>query len=279
MLDAIKSVISGSFGTITLVSIIDIAITTVIIYLILDWLKGSQAMQVLKGVIIILAATQLSDWIGLTTIYYILKNVTTVGIIALVIMFQPELRRTLEKLGNTKLKDFISSLSKDDDVIDKDYVIEQVVSAVSEMSKTKTGALIVFERENILKDIIDTGTCLDSVTTKQLLINIFTPNTPLHDGAVIIGKNDLRVKAAGCLLPLTQNRNLNQEIGTRHRSAIGISEISDAIVVIVSEETGIISYALNGKLSRFLDAKMLTSVLSESLSSNSKPLIAKGEEE
>lgn len=278
MLDAIKSVISGSFGTITLVSIIDIAITTVIIYLILDWLKGSQAMQVLKGVIIILAATQLSDWIGLTTIYYILKNVTTVGIIALVIMFQPELRRTLEKLGNTKLKDFISSLSKDDDVIDKDYVIEQVVSAVSEMSKTKTGALIVFERENILKDIIDTGTCLDSVTTKQLLINIFTPNTPLHDGAVIIGKNDLRVKAAGCLLPLTQNRNLNQEIGTRHRSAIGISEISDAIVVIVSEETGIISYALNGKLSRFLDAKMLTSVLSESLSSNSKPLIAKGEE-
>ncbi len=278
MLDAIKSVISGSFGTITLVSIIDIAITTVIIYLILDWLKGSQAMQVLKGVIIILAATQLSDWIGLTTIYYILKNVTTVGIIALVIMFQPELRRTLEKLGNTKLKDFISSLSKDDDVIDKDYVIEQVVSAVSEMSKTKTGALIVFERENILKDIIDTGTCLDSVTTKQLLINIFTPNTPLHDGAVIIGKNDLRIKAAGCLLPLTQNRNLNQEIGTRHRSAIGISEISDAIVVIVSEETGVISYALNGKLSRFLDAKMLTSVLSESLSSNSKPLIAKGEE-
>lgn len=278
MLDAIKSVISGSFGTITLVSIIDIAITTVIIYLILDWLKGSQAMQVLKGVIIILAATQLSDWIGLTTIYYILKNVTTVGIIALVIMFQPELRRTLEKLGNTKLKDFISSLSKDDDVIDKDYVIEQVVSAVSEMSKTKTGALIVFERETILKDIIDTGTCLDSVTTKQLLINIFTPNTPLHDGAVIIGKNDLRIKAAGCLLPLTQNRNLNQEIGTRHRSAIGISEISDAIVVIVSEETGIISYALNGKLSRFLDAKMLTSVLSESLSSTAKPLIAKGEE-
>lgn len=278
MLDAIKSVISGSFGTITLVSIIDIAITTVIIYLILDWLKDSQAMQVLKGVIIILAATQLSDWIGLTTIYYILKNVTTVGIIALVIMFQPELRRTLEKLGNTKLKDFISSLSKDDDVIDKDYIIEQVVSAVSEMSKTKTGALIVFERETILKDIIDTGTCLDSVTTKQLLINIFTPNTPLHDGAVIIGKNDLRIKAAGCLLPLTQNRNLNQEIGTRHRSAIGISEISDAIVVIVSEETGIISYALNGKLSRFLDAKMLTSVLSESLSSNAKPLIAKGEE-
>lgn len=278
MLDTIKSTISGSFGTITIVSVIDILLTAAIIYFILDWLKDSQAMQVIKGVIIILAATQLSDWIGLTTIYYILKNVTTVGIIALVIMFQPELRRTLEKLGNTKLKDFISSLSKDDNDVDKGYIIEQVVSAVSEMSKTKTGALIVFERETILKDIIDTGTYLDSSTTKQLLINIFTPNTPLHDGAVIIGKNDLRIKAAGCLLPLTQNRNLNQEIGTRHRSAIGISEISDAIVVIVSEETGIISYALNGKLSRFLDAKMLTSVLNESLNSTPKPLLSKGEE-
>lgn len=278
MLDTIKSIISGSFGTITIVSVIDILITATIIYFILDWLKGSQAMQVIKGVVIILAATQLSDWIGLTTIYYILKNVTTVGIIALVIMFQPELRRTLEKLGNTKIKDFISSLSKDDDNVDKNYITEQVVSAVSEMSKTKTGALIVFERETILKDIIDTGTYLDSATTKQLLINIFTPNTPLHDGAVIIGKNDLRIKAAGCLLPLTQNRNLSQEIGTRHRSAIGISEISDALVIIVSEETGIISYALNGKLSRFLDAKMLTSILNESLNSNTKPLLTKGEE-
>ena len=280
MLETVKNIIQNGFGTLTVVSVIDIFLTAVIIYIVLDWIKDSQAMQVVKGVIIILAATQISRWLGLTTIYYIYQNVITVGILALVIMFQPELRRTLEKIGSTKLKDFITSISQNDDDADRKYTIEQVVAAVSEMSKTKTGALIVFERETNLKDIIDTGTYLDSVATKQLLINIFTPNTPLHDGAVILGKGTYRVKAAGCLLPLTQNRNLSQEIGTRHRSAIGLSEISDALVVVVSEETGIISYALNGKLSRFMDAKALTALLTEALNpNNNKPLLMKGEKQ
>lgn len=265
MWESFKSIVSTGFSAMTFMSFFDILITAALIYLILDKIRDTQAMQVFKGVLIVVAATQISGWIGLTTINYILKNLITVGFIAIIIMFQPELRRALEKLGSTKLKDFISTMSKDTGGIDRSKVIEQVVAAASEMSRTKTGALIVFEREESLKDIIDTGTVIDSVATKQLLINIFTPNTPLHDGAVIIGKDDLRVKAAGCLLPLTQNRNLNQEIGTRHRSAIGISEIKDAVVVIVSEETGVISYALRGKLSRFLDAKALTTVLTEEL--------------
>lgn len=277
MWESFKSLISTGFSAMTFMSVFDILITAALIYIILDKVRDTQAMQVFKGVLIVVAATQISGWIGLTTINYILKNLLTVGFIAIIIMFQPELRRALEKLGSTKLKDFISSMNKGTEGVDRSKVIEQVVVAASEMSKTKTGALIVFEREESLKDIIDTGTMIDSVATKQLLINIFTPNTPLHDGAVIIGNEDFRVKAAGCLLPLTQNRSLSQEIGTRHRSAIGISEIKDAIVVIVSEETGVISYALRGKLSRFLDAKSLTAVLTEELSKTSAPAQNGGE--
>ncbi|MBR2780482.1 MAG: diadenylate cyclase CdaA [Eubacteriaceae bacterium] len=265
MWETLRSVISTGISAMNFMAVIDILITATVIYLLLEWLKDSQAIQVLKGVLIIVALTQISGWIGLVTINYILRNLLTVGLIAIIIMFQPELRRTLEKIGSTRLRDFISSFSTKEESENITRTIEQVVSAASEMSRTKTGALIVFERDTNLKDIIDTGTLLDSVPTKQLLINIFTPNTPLHDGAVIIGKEDHRIKAAGCLLPLTQNRNLSQEIGTRHRSAIGMSEISDAIVVIVSEETGVISYALNGKLSRFLDAKALNRVLTDAL--------------
>lgn len=278
MLDTLKNLFINGFSATTIVSLIDIIITASIIYAILTWIKDSQAIQVVKGVVIIIVATQVSSWLGLTTINYILRNVITVGILALVIMFQPELRRALEKIGSTKFRNFFTSFTKDADEAHKEYALEQIVLAVSEMSKTKTGALIVLERNTKMKEIIDSGTALDSLTTKQLLINIFVPNTPLHDGAVVIGREDMRIKAAGCLLPLTQNKNIKQEIGTRHRSAIGMSEASDAFIIVVSEETGVISYALNGKLSRFLDAKTLMELLNDIYSEEDKLLpVLKGE--
>ncbi len=261
MLETLKNFFQTGFSGSTVVSIIDILITAIIIYAILTWIKDTQAIQVVKGIVIIVVATQLSSWLGLTTINYILKNVITVGILALVIMFQPELRRALGKIGSTKFKNYFSVFTKEKSEVNVTYVIEQIVSAVFEMSKSKTGALIVLERNTKIKEIIDSGTAIDSLTTKQLLLNIFIPNTPLHDGAAVIGREDMRIKAAGCLLPLTQNNNLKQEIGTRHRSAIGMSEVSDSFVIVVSEETGVVSYALGGKLSRFLDAKTLTELL------------------
>ncbi len=263
MFESLKELFTGGLNSTTVVSFIDIFITASVIYIILDWMKGTQALQVVKGVFVILFITQLSSWLGLVTINYILKNLITVGLIAVIVMFQPELRRALEKLGSTKFRSFFLNLGKSERYAESQTVIEQLVSAVSEMSKTKTGALIVIERDTQLKDIMDTGTHIDADVTKPLLLNLFTPKTPLHDGAVIISSADMRLKAAGCLLPLTQNRSLRQEIGTRHRSAIGMSEHSDAFVVIVSEETGVISYATNGKLSRFLDTKTLTNLLSE----------------
>lgn len=265
MIDSLKSLFNDIFTTFTFVSAIDILLTAVLIYYILKWIRGTQAQQVAKGIVIVLLITQLSDWMGLVTIHYIFKSMITVGLIALVVMFQPELRRALEKLGSTKLNSVFPALSRIDKEIDIYDVIDEIVDSVKDLSAAKTGALIVFERNIQLNYIVETGVALDAYVNKPLLKNIFYPNTPLHDGAVIIGRDNLRIKAAGCLLPLTQNRNLNKEIGTRHRSAIGISENSDCLSVVVSEETGVISYAIGGKLSRFIDLKTLSNILNETL--------------
>ncbi|MFA0815667.1 MAG: diadenylate cyclase CdaA [Anaerofustis sp.] len=265
MIDSLKSLFHDIFSTFTFVSAIDILLTAVLIYYVLKWIKGTQAQQVAKGIVIVLLITQLSDWLGLVTIHYIFKSMITVGLIALVVMFQPELRRALEKLGSTKLNSVFPALTRTEKEIDIYDVIEEIIDSVKELSASKTGALIVFERNIKLNYIAETGIVLDALVNKSLLKNIFYPNTPLHDGAVIIGRDNLRIKAAGCLLPLTQNRNLNKEIGTRHRSAIGMSENSDCLSVVVSEETGVISYAINGKLSRFIDLKTLRSILNETL--------------
>lgn len=265
MIESIRSLFADIFNTFTIISVIDILITAFLIYKILDWIHGTQAYQVAKGIAIVLLITQLSDWLGLVTINYILRSIITVGFLALVIMFQPELRRALEKLGSTKFNTVLPSFMKNEKDIDSQTAIKEIIDSINDLAESKTGALLVFERDMKLDYIIETGVRMDARISKSLIKNIFFPNTPLHDGAVIVDRDTFKIKAAGCLLPLTQNRNLNKEIGTRHRSAIGISENSDCLALVVSEETGVISYAINGKLSRFIDIKILENLLTETL--------------
>ncbi|NTW72259.1 MAG: TIGR00159 family protein [Eubacteriaceae bacterium] len=240
-------------------NVIDILIVAFVIYKIIGWITDTQAEQVAKGVLILLLSTQLSAWFGLHTVNFLLRNLMTVGFIALIIVFQPELRRALEHIGRTS---FFKTKWMED-VTETKKTIDEIVDAVREMSALKTGALIVLEKDTGLEDIISTGTKLDSIVTSELLLNIFTPNTPLHDGAVIIRISENRLKAASCLLPLTENKNVSKTLGTRHRAAMGMSENSDAIILVVSEESGVISYANTGKLYRYLDANSLREYLVE----------------
>src|SRR5690554_5151579 len=244
------------FYNIRIRDFIDIAIVAYVFYKVIGLIKETRAGQLIRGIILILLATQVSDWIGLYTIHWILRNTMTVGVIALLVVFQPELRRALEHLGRSR---FFSNvfISKQEDQPTK--TIEEIIKAVQMLAQDKTGALIVIERETKLGDVIDTGIKMDSLVSGELLLNTFIPNTPLHDGAMIIRNN--RIMAAGCFLPLTENQNLSNQVGTRHRAGLGITESSDAVVVIVSEETGIISIALNCKLYRYLDIKSLKQIL------------------
>ena len=238
--------------------IIDILIVIFLIVKVVKILKGSRAMQLVKGIIFLIVITWLSSIFNLKILNYILTTIMTYGVILLIVLFQPELRRALEQLGaSNKItkyfgleRDIISKTKED---------IYKVVLAATELSKKKIGALIVIERETALNDIAETGTIVDAAISAQIIGNIFYEGAPLHDGAMII-RGD-RLHAAGCVLPLTQNKNLNKELGTRHRAGIGIAENSDAMVIIVSEETGIISIAQNGKLTRFLDVKKIEKTL------------------
>ncbi|MFZ7133786.1 MAG: diadenylate cyclase CdaA [Eubacteriales bacterium] len=249
--------------------IIDILIVAFLVYKIIGWIRYTQAEQVAKGVIFLLIFTQLSEWLELHTVNYLLKNIITVGFIALIIVFQPELRRALEHIGRTR---FFKAKWMED-IRETTKTIDELMEAILELSNSKTGALIVLERDTGLEDIMMTGTLLDSYITSELLLNIFTPNTPLHDGAVIIRISENRLKAASCLLPLTQNKNVNKTLGTRHRAGLGMSENCDAIVIIVSEESGIISYANRGKLFRYLDKNTLYKfLLDEFLPKEEKPM-------
>ncbi len=236
--------------------IIDIAIVAYVLYRLLLLIRETRAEQVLKGLAILLLATKLSEILQFYTIYWILKNTVTVGVIALLIVFQPELRRALEQIGRGQL--FDKSLFVNEDK-DSSVIINEISKAVLNMAKANIGALIVIERKTGLNDYLETGVRLDAELSGPLLENIFVPNTPLHDGAVIIRGS--RIAAAGCFLPLTENPNLSKQLGTRHRAALGISENSDAVAIVVSEETGIISMANNGKLTRYLDSKGLKDML------------------
>lgn len=236
--------------------VIDIAIVSYVLYRLLLLIRETRAEQVLKGLFILLFVTKLSEILKLHAIFWILKNTVTVGVIALLIVFQPELRRALEQIGRGKLFDRTMFLPNERD---PSTIIGEIVKAVQNMAKDKTGALIVVERKTGINDVIETGVRIDGQLTGELLENIFVPNTPLHDGAVII-RGD-RLAAAGCFLPLTENPNLSKQLGTRHRAALGISESSDALAIIVSEETGIISVANDGKLTRYLDSKGLREML------------------
>ena len=246
-----ENIVSG----IGITDILDILIVTFIIYKLLDFIRETRAEQLAKGLLMLVIITVLSKVLQLYTLHWILSGVMTVGLIAIVVIFQPELRRGLEYLGRSKLSNVLTEVDKDE----AKHMVGQLVEAVDTMSSSRTGALIVIEREISLNDIAETGTVIDAAVSAQLIGNIFYEGAPLHDGALII-RGD-RLYAAGCVLPLTQNKDLNKELGTRHRAGIGITENSDALVIIVSEETGIISTAQNGKLTRFLDAKNIEKML------------------
>ena len=236
---------------IRILDIIDIAIVAFAIYKIIDFISRTRAQQLVKGLVVLIVALALSDIMNLYTVHFVLNAVMTYGLMAIIVIFYPELRRALEYLGRSKL-----FFSKQFANVQKDTakeIILQICKAVEYFSSNKTGALIVIEREIALGDIVETGTKVDADITAMLLDTIFYEGSALHDGAVIIRQD--RLLAAGCVLPLTRNNNLEHTLGTRHRAGIGVTEVSDAVTIIVSEETGIISMASDGMLSRFLDVK------------------------
>jgi diadenylate cyclase len=223
---------------------LDISLVIFLLYKFFKISKDSRAIQLIKGIFFYVILTALSSILQLTIINYILKSFLSYGVIALIVIFQPELRRALEQLGSNKLTRFIG-IEKDKYVQTKEDIYK-IVIAVTELAKTKTGALIVLEKDIKIKDIIESGIIINSEISPQLLVNIFVPNTPLHDGAVIISSD--KIVAGACILPLASDQDIAKELGTRHRAALGISKESDSVAIVVSEETGKISLARNGVL-------------------------------
>lgn len=242
ILENIQIYQQNPFMLITL--LIDISIVLFLAYNLLKIAKDSRAWQLIKGIALLIIATWLSGVLNLKILNYILSAVMNWGVILLIIIFQPEIRRALEQLGTNKFTKFFEM---DKDIVSKTKEdIYKIAIAASELAKSKTGALIVIERDIKIKDIISTGVEINSEVSPQLLVNIFVPNTPLHDGAVVISEN--KIAAAACMLPLAGDKDIARELGTRHRAALGISKESDAIAVVVSEETGKISVAKDGTL-------------------------------
>lgn len=250
-MDIVENVFKNIVSSVGITDVLDIAIITFLVYKLLGFIRETRAEQLAKGLLLLVVATVLSKWIHLYTLHWLLSGLISAGLVAIVVIFQPELRRALEYLGRSRITNIFGEVDKEE----AKRIVGQFVEAVDSMSASRTGALIVIEREISLNDIVETGTVIDSQITAQMIGTIFYEGTPLHDGAVIVRGDKLY--AAGCVLPLTQNKELNKELGTRHRAGIGITENSDALVIIVSEETGIISIAQNGKLTRFLDGKTI----------------------
>ncbi|MCJ8014587.1 diadenylate cyclase CdaA [Paenibacillus sp. KQZ6P-2] len=244
--------------------IIDIAIVSYIIYHVILLVRGTRAVQLLKGILVLVIIWALSTWFDLYTLRWLMNQIFNFGILAIFIIFQPELRRALEQLGRGKI---FGRTSAEDEEFNK--LIGEVIKAVNYLARRKIGALIVFERQTGLNEYTESGIPMQSMVSSQLLINIFIPNTPLHDGAVIIQNN--QISAAACYLPLSENPFISKELGTRHRAAIGISEVGDAVSVVVSEETGQISLAINGQVVRDIKEESLISKLYEELRPNSTP--------
>jgi len=227
------------------------------------FIKDTRAEQVFKGIILFMVIVQVSGILKLHTLNWLLNNTLEIGIIAAVI-FQPELRAGLERIGRTRLSFFGKNINSSEEILNR--TIEEIVESLYSLSRQKIGALIVMERDTKINEIINTGTVIDSEISRQLLINIFIPNTPLHDGAVVIRES--RIKAAACFLPLTETKDLSKDLGTRHRAGIGISEVSDCITLIVSEETGGVSIAKSGKLYRDISKERMTNILRSNLKVN-----------
>ena len=242
--------------------ILDVVIIAFLVYKLLDLVKSTRAENILKGVVMFLLALWLSEIFHLNGIAYILGNMVQVGILALIILFQPEIRQILEKLGSKNIR-LLRAFTPAQQQTELEKAIDQTVIACSEMSQTKTGVLIVFERHIQLDDMVRSGTTLDAAVSSELLKNIFFVKAPMHDGAVIIRHG--RILGAGCMLPLSKNVNLSRDLGMRHRAGIGMSENSDAVVVIVSEETGSISVAVGGMLKRHLMPETLSKLLRNEL--------------
>lgn len=257
-MDFLQNQVLPFLATIKITDVIDILIVAVIIYAIIKGFRKTRAVQLIKGIGIFLVVTYMADWLQLNMISFFLGNLIQIGFIALVIIFQPELRRALEHVGRSKFGKWFST--EESDFSD---VVTDVCAAAESMSKSKTGALIVFEKDTVLDDLLTGGTLINADLSSELLENIFIHNTPLHDGAVIIRNS--KIYKAACVLPLSSNKDLSKECGTRHRAALGISEQSDCISLVVSEETGKISVMHKGNMFRNLSAENLNLLLTKSL--------------
>ncbi len=240
---------------ITIRNVLEIIILALLIYGIMTWIKDTRAWNLFMGIIVILIFTLVCAILHLDTIVWIIQNVATIAVVAIIIIFQPELRKALEQLGSGSLLSGILTGDERSSSAFTDKTASEIARAAFDMAKVKTGALIVIERDSSLKEIEDTGIPVDAVVTSQLLINIFEKNTPLHDGAVLIRGN--RVVAATCYLPLSDNTSINKQFGTRHRAAVGISEVTDSLTVVVSEETGQVSLAQSGELTAVPNMEVL----------------------
>ena len=239
-----------------LIDVLDIVIVAYLVYKILGFIQETRAQQLVRGLVVLGIVFFLSDFLKLYLLNWLLRNFVTMGLFALIVLFQPELRRGLEQLGRRNIvSGQFRSLDKENAI----EVVKEIVAAVDDFSATRTGALIVFERETMLNDIIETGTIVDARISVRLLGNLFYEGSPLHDGAVIIRRD--RIHAASCVLPLTEKKNIGRNLGTRHRAGLGVSEVSDALVIVVSEETGVISVAENGNFRRFMDLKSVEKIL------------------
>lgn len=261
-MNSIISSIIDFISLLRLADIVDVAIITLVLYKLRDILSEARIWQIIKGILLFIAATWISGILQLNTINFILRNTMQVGILALIILFQPELRRMFERIGRTNFDMFF----REEEV---DYVktASEITRAACSLSRARLGALIVIEGKTPLNDVFGTGTELNAKVTSDLLITIFFDKTPLHDGAVVISSNKIRY--AACVLPLTKNESLSRELGTRHRAAIGLSELSDASVIVVSEETGKISIAKNGLLTRDYTEPTLLEEVEKILRANS----------
>ncbi len=246
------------------ISITDIFLVWFVFYKLLQIIKGTKAVQLLRGILLIVVGRFASEVIGLNTLSYLLENVMTWGVLAVIIIFQPELRRALEQLGRGRF--FTRTNFQEENV--QEQTIEAIIKSTAYMAKRRIGALLSIERETGLNDYIETGIRMDSRISSELLINVFIPNTPLHDGAVILQNGT--VAAAACYLPLSESPFVSKELGTRHRAALGISEVTDSLTIVVSEETGSISLTKNGELYRNLSIEELQNMLENELSINTK---------
>lgn len=253
MLSSIQSIISNFRPE----DALDIAIVSYIVYKMIGFIRETRAMQLIRGLVIIIVAFFISDIFNLYLLNWLLKSLFTMGLFAVVVLFQPEFRRALEQVGRKNLMNSNSFRN-----IDKNKAVETVdalVSAIDDFSATRTGALIAIERDTMLNDIIETGVVVDAEISIRLLGNLFYEGSPLHDGGVII--RGARIHAASCVFPLTEKKNIGRNLGTRHRAGVGLSEVCDALIIIVSEETGVVSIAEDGKIRRFVDLKTIEKML------------------